>query len=191
MSWRLLKPLERLAIFDADPVPRLALGSRAASSSLPPERIALHPGSGSERKNWPEPKWAEFVHALVTRKKHTLLLVGGEAEGDRLERLAKGLPAGRIEIARSLPLPELAIRLGRCAALVGHDSGISHLAAAVGVPVLGLWGETAEAVWRPRGERVRILREPAGLARLETVRVLAELERLLEESGAGALSSSC
>lgn len=182
----LLKPLERLAIFDADPVPRLAL----CSSTLPRERIALHPGSGSERKNWPEPKWAEFLHALVTRTKHTLLLVGGEAEGDRLERLAEGLPADRIEIARSLPLPELAIRLGGCAALVGHDSGISHLAAAVGVPVLGLWGETAEAVWRPRGGRVRILRDPAGLAQLETMRVFGELERLLEESGAGALNPS-
>ena len=55
-----LQPLERLAIFDADPVPRLQL---APDSSVPAARLALHPGSGSERKNWPEAKWAETAAA--------------------------------------------------------------------------------------------------------------------------------
>lgn len=169
-----LKPLERLAIFDADPVPRLSLSSEPSTL----HQLALHPGSGSERKNWPEAKWAQLLSAILRETSRQLLLVGGEAEGDRLERLAGGLPPSRVELVRQLPLIELARRLKGCSAFIGHDSGISHLAAAVGSPVLALWGETVEAVWRPRGERVRIVRESSGLAQLEATRVFEELRAL-------------
>jgi heptosyltransferase III len=170
----LLKPLERLAIFDADPVPRLSIDSPV--STLHP--LALHPGSGSERKNWPEPTWAELLESLVRSTAQTFLLVGGEAEGDRLERLASRVPSSRVRIARHLPLVELAGLLRACSAFVGHDSGISHLAAAVGRPVLALWKESSEAVWRPRGEQVRILRLQPGREASAT-EVASELEKLL------------
>jgi len=169
-----LKPLERLAIFDADPVPRLTFNARPSTL----DHIALHPGSGSERKNWPEARWRELLALIVCETSHQLLLVGGEAEGERLERLAAGLPASRFRMAHQLPLVELAQQLKTCSVFVGHDSGISHLAAAVGLPVMALWGETVEAVWRPRGERVRVVRDPAGLAHLSTARVIQELEAL-------------
>ena len=111
-----------------------------------------------------------------------LLLVGGEAEVDRLERFARRLPRERIEVARSIPLTDLARRLAGCDGFVGHDSGISHLASAVGIPVLVLWNQTTEAVWRPRGEEVRVLRDPGGLAELQPGRVLDELKSLLQWS---------
>lgn len=169
-----LKPLERIAIFDADPVPRLTLNTQPSTL----DQIALHPGSGSEQKNWPEAKWSELLATISRNPSHQLLLVGGEAEGDRLERLATDLPSSRVQIAHCLSLVELAQRLKACSAFVGHDSGISHLAAAAGLPVLALWGETVEAVWRPRGKRVRIVRESSGLAQLSTARVIQELEAL-------------
>ena len=174
-----LKPLERLAIFDADPVPRLSLVAR---TSNPSQLLAIHPGSGSEQKNWPEEKWAEFLRLLIDTTGERLLLAGGEAEGDRLERLAGRLPRERIETARSLPLTDLAQRLTQCSGFVGHDSGISHLAAAVGIPVLALWNQTAEVIWRPQGEAVRVLRNPGGLADLEPGRALGELRSLLRWS---------
>ncbi len=174
-----LQPLERLAIFDADPVPRLPLPPQAASAHL----LAVHPGSGSERKNWPEPNWAALLRHLTGPAGHEVLLVGGEAEGDRLQRLAAALPPERCQVAKSLPLPELARRLADCRAFVGHDSGISHLAAAVGLPGLVLWGETAEAVWRPPSEKVVVLRHAAGLEDLPVAQVAAELENLLASSG--------
>lgn len=162
-----LKPLEQLAIFDADPEPRLRFGESEpggnAVSTDQPTLLAAHPGSGSERKNWPENKWAELLESLGQTPGLKLLLVGGEAEGNRLERLAAKAPAGRCELARSLPLIALARRLCQCAVFVGHDSGITHLAAALGLPVLALWGDTAEQVWRPRGRQTTILRDPNGL----------------------------
>ena len=176
-----LQPLERLAIFDADPVPRLDLAPRPAPfnprlSGL--SSLAIHPGSGSERKNWPEAKWAELLGHLMNSTDFDLLLAGGEAEGERLQRLAAGLPPARARVARSLPLADLAHWLASCRAFIGHDSGISHLAAAVGLPGLVLWGDTAEEIWRPPSEKVIVLRHPAGLARLPVAAVVKQMRNI-------------
>jgi heptosyltransferase-2 len=170
-----LKPLERLAIFDADPVPRLILNSQPPTL----HQLALHPGSGSERKNWAERKWADLLHHLVQSTDLNLLLIGGEAEAERLQRLAAALPPARSGVALNLPLPELAKLLQGCASFIGHDSGISHLAAAVGLPGLVLWGDTSEAVWRPPSEKVIVLRHQAGLENLRLSDVLQRLEPLV------------
>ena len=147
-----LQPLERLAIFDADPIPRLPVAARDGTS--PPatssaSTLALHPGSGSDRKNWPEAQWAELLQHLLNFSSYKLLVIGGEAEGERLQRLAAALPPTRSRVAQSLPLADLARLLATCQAFIGHDSGISHLAAAVGLPGVVLWADTVEEVWRP------------------------------------------
>lgn len=179
-----LKPLERLAIFDADHVPRLTVNPKAlnapkrssAGSSL--NQLALHPGSGSEQKNWPEDRWAEVLQYLVNATGFDLLLVGGEAEGERLQRLAATLPPTRTRVAQSLPLAELAGCLEPCGGFIGHDSGISHLAAAVGLPGLLLWGDTDTEIWRPPSEKIVVLGHPAGLTQLTVAEVVAAIKRI-------------
>jgi heptosyltransferase III len=189
-----LKPLERLAIFEADPVPRLRLslvthsaapgkGPAAtegvlSSPAKPVIRLALHPGSGSERKNWPEHNWAELLQKLINLTAFELLLVGGEAEEERLQRLAAALPLARARVAQSLPLTQLAGLLTRCQGFVGHDSGIAHLAAALGLPALLLWGVSNETIWRPPAERVSLVRDPGGLDRVSTETVFEGIQRL-------------
>ena len=170
-----LTPLERLAIFDADPVPLLPIHHPPSTLN----RLALHPGSGSERKNWPEENWMRLIQNLQTATRFNFLLVGGEAEVGRLRRLSAVFCPDRFELAQSLPLAELARRLQSCLGFIGHDSGISHLAAALGLPALVLWGGTNETVWRPRGERVTVLRSPEGLQALPVERVLDQLQRFL------------
>ena len=172
-----LKPLERLAIFAADPVPRLSLNPQLSTLNL----LALHPGSGSERKNWPERHWRELLARLLDETELQLLLIGGEVESERVAALARTLSSSRVQLALNLPLPELADRLRSCHAFVGHDSGISHLAAAVGVPVLALWGETAEAIWKPAGDNVRILRGGPALAGITVEQALAAARELSEQ----------
>jgi heptosyltransferase-2 len=107
-----------------------------------------------------------------------LLLVGGEAEGGRLQRLAAAVPPTRCEVAQSLPLADLAHRLAGCRAFIGHDSGISHLAAAVGLPGVVLWGDTVEEIWRPPSEKVVVLRHAAGLAWLPVEAVVEQLRSI-------------
>jgi len=162
-----LKPLEQLAIFDGDPVARLELPGLAKQENW----LALHPGSGSEHKNWPEQNWRKLVAYLLDHSPLNLLLVGGEAEGAQLQRLAKDLLAERVQLAQHVPLSELAPRLAKCSGYIGHDSGVTHLASALGLPTLVLWAKSDEKIWRPLGERVRVLNQHSDLAELtlETV----------------------
>jgi heptosyltransferase-3 len=183
-----LKPIERLAIFAPDSVPRLQIQPAASPSphgNITPAgmtTIAVHPGSGSERKNWPEENWAALLRRLADTADANVLLVGGEAEGERLGRLAATLPANRIRLAQSLPLVELAACLAECRLFLGHDSGITHLAAAVGLRGLVLWGETNERVWRPRSERMTLLRGPGELSRLPVEKVAQHVHSALLEA---------
>ena len=172
-----LKPLERLAIFDANPVPHLSLVVEEPTKP-PALTVALHPGSGSERKNWPMANWSELLIKLANESEFNLLLVGGEAEGDQLATFAKVLPPNRIRVARSLPLRELARQLKDCAGFIGHDSGITHLAAAVGLPTLALWADTNVDIWRPLGNNVVILQGATGLDSLPVGRVLEQVANL-------------
>jgi heptosyltransferase III len=172
-----LEPLERLAIFEADPVPRLAVGS-AVPAPTAGQELALHTGSGSESKNWPEDRWAELIQRLLDGTSQNLLLVGGEAEGERLQRLAAALPPTRVRVAQSLPLAQLATWLVGCRGFVGHDSGISHLAAAVGLRALVLWGGTAQDIWRPLSDHVTLLNHPGGLTALPVDQVFETVCRL-------------
>jgi heptosyltransferase-3 len=177
-----LKPLERLAIYDADATPRLEVVKAFATTMGTGRWLAAHPGSGSEKKNWPEANWAALLRKAMENATISVLLVGGEAERDRLETLAGGLPPGRVKLMKSVPLAELAQWLRSCIGFVGHDSGISHLAAALGLPCLVLWGETREAIWRPRGRRLTVLRDSRGLGHLAVPVVAHHLEQLLSET---------
>ena len=112
--------------------------------------IAIHPGSGSPRKNWPVGRWAELAGRW--RGQAPLLLVGGEADTAAIAVLAD-----YGEVALNLPLPELARRLAACQRFLGHDSGVSHLAAAVGTPCVLLFGPTNPAMWAPPGEHVHVI----------------------------------
>jgi heptosyltransferase III len=181
-----LRPLERFAIFDADHVPQLKLNAppngHEHQKPHPSPTVALHPGSGSEKKNWPEAKWADLLQHLVNTTDLNLLLIGGEAEGERLQRLAAALPVTRTKVAQSLPLTELARMIQICAAFIGHDSGISHLAAALGVPGIVLWGNTSEAIWRPPHDQVIILKHPAGLKMISVNQIVEKLNLIAAET---------
>jgi heptosyltransferase-2 len=171
-----LKPLERLAIFDADPLPRLAI---PRDPKLPGERwLAMHPGSGSPSKNWPEENWRELIERMLALTDANILMAGGEAEGDKLARLARGLPPERSRVAQNLSLIELARLIAQCRAFVGHDSGITHLAAALGVPSVVLWGPSNEQIWRPPHSHVHVIKSGDGIARIAVDEAVNAVHRL-------------
>lgn len=167
---QLARPLERLAFFLEEGAPaRLALGGRRDRPA--DAYIALHPGSGSLKKNWPVEHWIRLGRELGTMfPSARLALVTGEAERDRgitaqVTRAWSGLVFDHWD---SLPLVDLARRLAGCRVFLGHDSGISHLAAAVGAPCLLLFGPTDPATWAPRSANVSVHRAPGGdLANLD------------------------
>ena len=144
--------------------------------------IAVHPGSGSRTKNWPEEKWARLLALFMEHLPTRVLLVGGEAEDGILERLAARLPPERCQIAQSKPLPVLAGLLRCCSILVGHDSGVSHLAAAIGIDVVALWGPSRIQIWKPMGDKIHVLAHPKGLGALSEQTVFRTVQQVLNRS---------
>ena len=171
-SLQLARGLERMAIFLDDHSARLFpnatskdaarawLADHGAESHARP-LVALHPGSGSPRKNWPAGNWQRFADRVASAGSR-LLLIGGEADTAVLDPLTNALAVHQPLIARNLPLPTLAALLARCAAYFGHDTGISHIAAAAGAPSTLLFGPTDPATWAPQGAHVRVISAPDG-----------------------------
>lgn len=114
-------------------------------------RIAIHAGSGSPAKNWPAENWRQLIAWLPELGIEDIHLIRGEAE-------PPDLFAGMVNTWVNLPLGRLADELSRCAWFLGHDSGISHLAAACGCSGLLLFGPTDPAMWAPPTRRLRVLR---------------------------------
>ena len=112
---------------------------------------AIHPFSGSPRKNWPLEKFQTMARQL-----ELVMPVRWCAgpEDPPLERLLNRTAT----VVRMADLYDLACWLASARLYVGNDSGITHLAAAAGAPVLALFGPTDPAVWGPRGPHVRIAR---------------------------------
>lgn len=139
--------------------------------------IAIHPGSGSPRKNWGYENWVEVLAALHRdRSDRRFLVTSGEAEGETIaEFLAlmdgAGLPWRHLS---QRPLAELGAELRGVEGFLGHDSGLSHLAASAGARTLLLFGPTEPGIWAPVSDRSLVLRSDdrslAGLGRDEVVR---------------------
>lgn len=118
--------------------------------------VALAPGSAHATKRWGALRFAEVGRAL-SGSGHELILVGGAADAPVLDELRAGLGALPAIDARWLQLPALAVLLSRCQLVVSNDSGPVHLAQAVGVPVVSVFGPTSPDRWGPRGEQARAI----------------------------------
>ncbi len=163
-----LRGLEPLGIETRDHLPRIILpadeqdhADRILEGARPHSRkplVAIHCGSGSPHKNWPARDFAEVACWLRDTGRFDLALVQGIPDQRATTMVTAALSPHAPLSLRNLPLVRLAGVLRRCRLLLGNDSGISHLAAAVGTPVVALFGPTSPQVWRPLGSGVRVLR---------------------------------
>ncbi len=116
-------------------VPRIECGR-----SVRGDFAAIHPFSGSKRKNWPLERFREVAAQLAMPV-----------------RWCAGPEESVEDVVRFDNLYELGCWLASARVYIGNDSGITHLAAAVGTPVVAIFGPTDPAVWAPRGERVSVV----------------------------------
>ncbi|MEP6699221.1 MAG: glycosyltransferase family 9 protein [Verrucomicrobiota bacterium] len=180
-SRQLARPLEKLDLRLEDPGARIypSATDREVAQQILHGRCAnavvIHPGSGSETKNWPIEKWHELGEYFLARDSD-IFVVTGEADEDRAASLQGEWKQKSVRFVKNLPLPQLAA-LFEDSIFIGHDSGISHIAAAVGARCLLLFGPTDPAVWAPTGTNVTVVRAPSGrLASLRVEEVIAGYE---------------
>jgi len=118
--------------------------------------VAVHPGSGSLDKNTPTKVLAEICQWLAEALEDAaVFVVKGEADEGAVARLVDqlGMP---LPVVETPDLAVLAGALAECTLFVGHDSGISHIAAAVGAPTVAVFVSTDPQVWGPRGPHVAV-----------------------------------
>ena len=182
-SRHLLKPLESLAIYPDDDIPHLVLSASGiqrgrawlAERGLGEGVVVLHPGSGSPKKNWPLENFLALAREWTARGPSVLFVVG-EADQAIRSRLQEMNPPPAL--LADATLVEVAESVSTARLYVGNDSGVSHLAAALGVPTVVLFGPSDAAIWAPRGAHVRVLQAPEGdLSRLDVNAVLAQCPR--------------
>jgi len=132
----------------------------APSITLPPRFVVLHPGNshavGRGRLNiraWPEERWRALLLALHS-KGIAVAVTGAPTEAELVRKVA-----GRegIDLAGRTTLPELIDVVGRAVVFVSSDTGPIHIAAATGVPILGLYGPTRPSQTRPYGREGQVL----------------------------------
>jgi heptosyltransferase III len=163
---QLARPIEELGINVVDLAERIFPSmedrdfAREFVGPVPQRLIAIHPGSGSREKNWPLENWIRlFSPSSRFADLRRLVVISGEADEPQIKQLECEWKNRDIRFAKNLPLCHLAGVLEH-AIFIGHDSGISHLAAAAGANCLLLFGPTDPDVWAPKNENVRVLRPP-------------------------------
>lgn len=115
----------------------------AARRNLPDhDTIAVAPGS-----RWISKRWTGYTQMCdaLARAGHTILLVGDAHDRALTAPIAERLGDRALDIAGKMPLMHTAAHIARCRLFVGNDSGLMHLAEAVGVPVVAAFGPTVEA----------------------------------------------
>jgi heptosyltransferase III len=131
---------------------------RDDNSYLPPlYDLAIHPGSGGARKCWPVSSFMAVMQRL-RQSGCRVLLLGGPADHERIDELRQKCQPP--DILLDAPLLEVARYLRQCRRYLGNDSGITHLAALLGIPTIALFSASDPAVWHPVGPSVTILYAP-------------------------------
>ncbi len=119
----------------------------------------IHPGSGGSKKCWHLDNFLSLARQLSEREVEVLFLLG-PAEVERLRPSEKVQIHGAGKCVAHLALTQVIGLLSCADALLGNDSGVTHLAAGMGVRTIALFGPTDPAVYRPLGRTVAVFRDP-------------------------------
>lgn len=120
--------------------------------------VAVHPGARWASKRWPEERYAELVDRLAAAAKARVVLTGSEGERplcERIHHLAKAKP---VVAAGQTTLNEMAALLRRCRLFIGGDTAPLHIAAAVGTPLVAIFGPTDPVRHLPPSRETKLFR---------------------------------
>lgn len=160
-GWRCEYPVPEAARTRASEL----LATRGVESERP--LVGLHPGHYRRRRHrrrphpkaWPPERFAAVIEELARRSDAFFLLTGTEDEADLTARVAASTGVDRVlDLAGATDLPTLAAVQERCGLFVSGDTGPAHLAAAVGTPLVALFGPTPPWDMGPLGQASRIRR---------------------------------
>lgn len=136
--------------------------------------IALAPTANWKGKIWPASSFVALAKRLVERSFSVAIFYGpGGYEAECVAPVLAALAGQATDVGGDRPLPDVVALLQRCHAFVGNDSGLMHLAAAAGIPTLGLFGPSRASEYAPSGPKATYLagQGPEGRAPIESISV--------------------
>ncbi len=185
------------------PVLTIPDDTRAAADRLlapltdraPTRLVAFNPGANyGGAKQWPEERYVELARALLAREDLGIVLVGAPGDHPVCDRIVHEVGDPRLlDLSGETTVCELAAVLDRCDYAVSNDTGAMHVAAAVGTPIVAIFGPTDPVTTPPYGDAHRIVREPVEcspcllrecpidhrcMTRVDVDRVLAECDEI-------------
>lgn len=125
----------------------------------------IHPSARWATKRWPAERFAQLADGLIARERMRIMIVGSAAEASQIEEMSRQMSQPAINLAGQTDLLQLATLLRRANLLVSNDSGPIHLAAAVGTPVVAIFGPTDPSRVGPYGDGHVVLRKETDCSR--------------------------
>lgn len=119
--------------------------------------MGIHPGGSSFDKRWPEKQYAELADRFARHDNATILLLRGPEEAKLVQNIQAAMQSDAITYAPET-IRELGAMLSCCDLVVCNDSGPMHLAAALDVPMVAIFGPTDHVAWHPLSEKASIVR---------------------------------
>ncbi|MBI4343332.1 MAG: lipopolysaccharide heptosyltransferase II [Candidatus Omnitrophica bacterium] len=128
--------------------------------------VAIHPSASCVSKRWLADRFAQVADRLIAEQEALVCLIAGPDDAPHAKAVAQLMRRPVVNLAGRLGLGELAALLRRCALLISNDSGPVHIAAAVGTPVVDIFGRNqrglSPARWGPLGPGHVVLHKEVG-----------------------------
>lgn len=150
--------------------------SRRRMQQFGKDILTIHPGSGTQQKNWMLKNFVELAKRISNRNISPVFIFG-EAEQELLSKYRSLLQS--FGVLNKSSLVEVAGFIAVSKGYVGNDSGITHLASALGVPTVALFGHTEPNIWGPRGKNVTIIKSTDG--KMDSISVDTVLKHILNK----------
>ena len=182
---------------------RVSVAQKLAQRGLPAGTpyAVLHPIATFFTKEWPFDRYAALARALEQEHGLAPVFIAGGGEGAKLDAVAQAYGKALLCL-EGLPLPELVALLEPAALFVGNDSGPAHIAAALGRPLVVLFGSSSSTVWRPwrtphevvqnyyacnpcRGDRCYAFAQPECILSITLDQVRVAVDRALAPTSSG------
>ena len=152
VTFRLLEKSDE----DEDIASSLSVCSDRRNPQYDPSKIIIHPGSGSRKKCWPISNFINVASSLKADGKRPEYVLG-PAEYDLHDILVQS-NRGTERVHRVDNLKDLTELVKTGNGFIGNDSGVSHLAAFMGLPTVAVFGPSDPEIWKPLGRTVRVVR---------------------------------
>ncbi|MFA5355797.1 MAG: lipopolysaccharide heptosyltransferase II [Candidatus Omnitrophota bacterium] len=128
--------------------------------------LAVHPGASCPSKLWPNERFAAAADRLSEKYGFKVLVVAGPKDKELAESVVKNMRSPAVNLGGKTSVSQLASVLRRCDLFISNDSGPVHIAAAVGTPVISIFGRKQKGLsplrWGPLGEKNKVIYKDVG-----------------------------